>query len=123
MRANYRLWRRNVKGKLDARFQAVGPLGEKSRRYAAAATARSITRLENGRVQICVAKPQSSPTPGQTYPSSEAARRVLFNFGLDEKDIDATLKLLPVVGPNQPLTFSGRNVRHKVWKDHGFKLG
>src|SRR6266576_3979449 len=58
----------------------------------------SVNRLNSGGVQICVAKPQANPSPVQTYPSIDAARRVLLEFGIDEKDIDATLKLLPEVG-------------------------
>jgi hypothetical protein len=82
----------------------------------------NVNRFENGRVQIQVAKPQGSPILVQIYPSTKAARRVLLEFGLDEKDVDATLKLLLEVGPNEPLTFSGRNVPQNILWKHGFKV-
>ncbi len=46
----------------------------------------SVNRLNSDRVQICVAKPQANPSPVQTYPSIDAARRVLLEFGIDEND-------------------------------------
>ena len=70
----------------------------------------SVNRLNSGRVQICVMKPQSNPHPVQTYPSVEEARKVLLGFGIGEKDVDATLKLLPEVGPNETLRFSSMDV-------------
>ena len=82
----------------------------------------SVNRLNCGEVQICVAKPQANPSPVQTHPSIDAARRVLLEFGIDEKDIDATLKLLPEVGPKQPLKFSAIEVPQNILAAHGFKL-
>ena len=43
-------------------------------------------------------------------------------FGIDEKDIDATLKLLPEVGPKEPLKFSAIEVPQNILAAHGFKL-
>jgi hypothetical protein len=58
----------------------------------------SVNRLKSGKVQILVAKPQATPNPVQTYPSIDAARRVLVDFGIEEKEVDSTLKLLPEIG-------------------------
>lgn len=82
----------------------------------------SVNSLNSGRVQICVAKPQSNPHPVQTYPSVELARQVLVHFGLEEKVIDETLKLLPEVGANQPLYFPPRDVPQHILGTHGFRL-
>jgi hypothetical protein len=82
----------------------------------------SVDSLTSGRVQICVAKPQSSPHPVQTYPSAELARQVLLDFGIEEKLIDETLKLLSEVDPNQALYFSPRDVPQHILGTRGFRL-
>ncbi len=50
-------------------------------------------------------KPKSNRHPVQTYSSVDLARQVLLNFGIKEKVIDETLKLLSDVDPNQPLYY------------------
>jgi len=67
-------------------------------------------------------KPQSNPHPVQTYPSVEEARKVLLGFGINETDVDATLKLLPEVGANETLRFSSMDVPQPILWAHGFKL-
>jgi hypothetical protein len=81
----------------------------------------SVNTLYSGRVQICVSKPQSSPYPVQTYPSAEEARRVLVTFGIEERVVDETLKLMLETGPNEPLFFPPKNVPQRVLWDRGFK--
>lgn len=81
----------------------------------------SVNSLTSGRVQICVAKPQSAPHPVQTYPSLKEARQVLLAFGIEESVIDETAKLLPEAGPNQPLFFTPKDVPQRALWDHGFK--
>jgi len=82
----------------------------------------SVNRLNSGRVQICVMKPQSNPHPVQTYPSVEEARKVLLGFGINETDVDATLKLLPEVGANETLRCSSMDVPQPILWARGFKL-
>jgi hypothetical protein len=82
----------------------------------------SVNSLTSGKVQICVAKPQSHPHPAQTYASVELARQVLVDFGIEEKVIDETLKLLSEVDPNQALYFSPRDVPQHTLGTHGFRL-
>ena len=82
----------------------------------------SVNSLNSGRFQVSIGKPQSSPQPVQTYSSLEQARRVLLEFGIDQKQVEATLKLIPEVGPNQPLHFSPLEVPQRVLWDHGFQL-
>jgi hypothetical protein len=69
-----------------------------------------------------VAKPQYNPTHVQTYPSIEEARKVLSGFGIDDKELDAILKLVSEVGPNELLRFSPMDIpQHVLWQ-HGFKV-
>lgn len=82
----------------------------------------SVNSLPSGRVQICVAKPQSSLHPVQTYPSVDLPRQVLLDFGIEETVVDETLKLLSEVDPNQPLYFSPQDVPQLILGTHGFKL-
>jgi len=82
----------------------------------------SVNRLRSGRIQICVAKPQYNPNPVQTYPSVEEARKVLSSFGIDDKESDAILKLVPEVGLNELLTFSPMDIPQDVLWKHGFKV-
>ena len=81
-----------------------------------------VNSLNNGTIQILVSKPQSNSNPVQTYPSSEEARQVLFALGIDETEIQDTLKLLSAVGPNQRLHFLVRDIPQKILLDHGFRL-
>lgn len=82
----------------------------------------SVNRLNSGRVQILVAKPQANPNPVQTYPSIDAAKRVLLDFGIDEKEVGSTLKLLPEIGPQEVLRFSAMDVAQNLLEKHGFRL-
>ncbi len=52
--------------------------------------------------------------PYACHPSVEEARRVLLGFGIGEKDVDATLKLLPEVGANETLRFSSKDVPQPI---------
>lgn len=81
-----------------------------------------INSLNGGSIQVSVSKPQSNASSVQTYSCSEAARWVLSALGIDEKEIQETLKLLYDVGPNQRLHFLVREVPQKVLLDHGFPL-
>jgi len=65
----------------------------------------SVNRMDSNGVQVCVARPQHNAHSAQTYPSEAAARAVLLDFGMTEKVLDDSLKLLPQLAANQPLTF------------------
>jgi len=82
----------------------------------------SLNSMNSGQVQVCVSKPQAIPSPVQTYSTPTEARNVLQAFGIGEKEIEDTLKLLIEVGPNQPLRFMPREIPQKVLSDHGFKV-
>ena len=82
----------------------------------------SVNRLNSGSVQICVARPQANPTPAQTYSSTEMARRVLLDFGIDEKEVESTMRLLPEVEPEGALRFPAMDVAQSLLEKHSFKL-
>ena len=82
----------------------------------------SVSRLNGGRVRICVARPQATPTLVQTYPSIEAARGVLLDFGMEEKEVDSTIELLPEIGSEGVLRFPAMDVSQRLLEKHSFKL-
>ncbi len=82
----------------------------------------SVNRMDSNGVQVCVARPQHNAHSAQTYPSEAAARAVLIDFGIAEKVLDDSLKLLPQVGANQPLKFPRLDVRQHELLEKGFEL-
>jgi hypothetical protein len=82
----------------------------------------SVNSMNSGRIQICVSKPQANPSPVQTYSTPTEARNVLQAFGIEEREIEETLKLLIEVGPHQALRFSPREISQKTLSDHGFNV-
>jgi hypothetical protein len=82
----------------------------------------TINSLNSGRIQICVRKPQASPSPVQTYATVDEARQVLIAFDIPENEVKDTLELLTEVGPNQLLHFSVKDIPQKTLWDRGFKL-
>jgi len=82
----------------------------------------SVNRMDSNGVQVCVSRPQHSAHSAQTYPSEAAARAVLLDFGIAEKVLDDSLKLLPQVGANQPLKFPRLDVPQHELLEKGFEL-
>ena len=82
----------------------------------------SVNRMDSNGVQVCVGRPQHNATSVRTYPSEAAARAVLLDFGMTEKVLDDSLKLLPQVGANQPLTFPPLDVPQHELLEKGFEL-
>jgi len=81
-----------------------------------------ISRLDNARIQIPVAKPQHRSNPVQEYPSEAEARAVLLDFGISQEAIDCHLKLLVQMGANEQLRFSAVDVPQHDLQSNGFLL-
>jgi hypothetical protein len=82
----------------------------------------SVSRLDNDRVQIGVAKPQYHLNPVKAYPSAKAARAVLSGFGISQEAIDFHLKFLTQLGANQQLKFPPMDVPQQELLSQGFRL-
>ena len=82
----------------------------------------SITKLEDGRVQIKVAQPHHSADSVQTFPEAET-RKVLLGFGFSESDTNLFLtKLLPQLSVNQELKFAPVDIPQHELVSRGFHI-
>ena len=70
----------------------------------------SMSRLDNDRIEIGVARPQHDSNPAHNYPSEKDARAVLVDFGISEGAIASHLKLLAQMGANEQLKFPPMDV-------------
>ena len=82
----------------------------------------SVSRLDNDRVEIRVAKPLFDSSPAQEYTSEAEARAVLLGFGISQEAIDSHLKLLAQMGANEQLKFPPMDVPQHELRAKGFRL-
>jgi len=82
----------------------------------------SMSRLDNDRIEIRVARPQHDSKPMHEYSSEKEVRAVLSNFGISEGAIESHLKLLAQVGANEQLKFPPMDVPQNDLLSCGFRL-
>ena len=82
----------------------------------------SVSRLDNDRVEIRVARPQHGSNPAQEYPSETEARAVLLGLGISQETVDSHLRLLSEMGANEQLKFSPMDVPRQELPSNGFRL-
>lgn len=83
----------------------------------------SVSKLDNGRIQIGVGKPQYGSKPVQSYASENEVREVLLGLAVAAEAADYYLfKLLPQISANQELTFPPMDIPQHELLLRGFKL-
>jgi hypothetical protein len=82
----------------------------------------SVSRLDNDRIEIGVARPQHDSNPTHNYPSDKEARAVLSDFGISEEVIAAHLKLLAQMGTGEQLKFPPMDVPQNELLSRRFRL-
>jgi len=82
----------------------------------------SVSRLDNERIEVRVARPQHDSNRTHNYPSEKEVRAVLSDFGIGEELIASHLKLLAQVGANEQLKFPPMNVPENELLSKGFRL-
>jgi hypothetical protein len=83
----------------------------------------SVAHLIGGTLEVCVQRPQHQANASRIYHSLEQVKATLLNFGINEKPLDETLKLLPQLGTGERLNFPPVDVPHHDLVAEGFKLG
>ena len=82
----------------------------------------SLSKLQNGRFQIGVAKPQHTSKPVQSYSEKEAPEALL-GLGITDEAADFyLLKLVPQLSGNQEVTFPPMDIPQHELLLRGFKL-
>jgi hypothetical protein len=82
----------------------------------------SLSRLDNDRIEIGVARPQHDSNHSQNYPSEKGARAVLSDFGISEELIASHLKLLAQMGASEQLKFPPMDIPQNELLSKGFRL-
>jgi hypothetical protein len=82
----------------------------------------SVSRLDNHRIEIGVARPQHDSNPTHNYPSEKEIRAVLSDFGIGEETIASHLKLLAQMGRGEQLKFPPMDIPQNELLSKGFRL-
>jgi hypothetical protein len=82
----------------------------------------SVSRLDNDRIQIGVARPQHDSNRSLEYNSEQEMREVLSTFGISTETIILHLKLLTKMDANEQLKFPPIDIPQKTLLSLGFRL-
>ena len=82
----------------------------------------SVSRLDNDRIEVEVARPQHDSNPTHNFPSEKEVRAVLSDFGISQEEIDFYLKLLAQMGTGEQLKFPPMDVPQNKLLSRGFRL-
>ena len=82
----------------------------------------SVSRLDNDRIEVGVARPQHDSNPMHEYSSEKEVRDVLVDFGISEELIASHLKLLAQMGTGEELKFPPMDVPQNQLLSRGFSL-
>jgi hypothetical protein len=82
----------------------------------------SVTRLDNDRIEVRVARPLHDSNPAHNYRSEKEVRAILSDFGISEELIASHLKLLAQMGTCEQLNFPPMNVPQNDLLSRGFRL-
>jgi hypothetical protein len=82
----------------------------------------SVSRLDNDRIEVGVARPQHDSNPTHDYRSDREVRAVLSDFGISEETIASYLKLLAQMGASEQLKFPPMDVPQHELRSKGFRL-
>ena len=82
----------------------------------------SVSRLDNDRIEIGVARPQHDSNPTHDYSSEKEVRAVLSYFGISEETIASHLKLLAQMGTGEQLKFPPMDVPQNELLSKGFRI-
>ena len=82
----------------------------------------SLSRLDNDRIEIGVARPQHDSNHSENYSSEKGVRAVLSDFGISEELIASHLKLLAQMGASEQLKFPPMDISQNELLSKGFRL-
>ena len=82
----------------------------------------SVSRLDNDRIEVGVARPQHDSNRSLEYNSEQGIREVLSTFGTSSETIILHLKLLTQMGANEQLKFPPIDIPQQTLLAQGFRL-
>lgn len=82
----------------------------------------TVSRLDNDRVTIRVARPQHDSNPMREYSSEKEVRAVLADFGISDEVIASHLKLLAQMGTSEQLKFPPMDIPQNQLLSKRFRL-
>jgi len=82
----------------------------------------SVSRLDNDRIEIGVARPRHDSNSTHNYASDKEVRAVLSDFGISENLIASHLKLLAQMGASEQLKFPPMDISQNELLSKGFRL-